>query len=85
MGNSDTYSLASPCVLPVAVALLLPPLVLAAADASKDCWKSPMMSSMCSVPTEIRIRSCVSLVFCSCERGFKKVYLSNTRRKLLLL
>jgi hypothetical protein len=35
----------------------LPPLVLAAAEAAKDCSKSPIMSSMCSVPTEIRMRS----------------------------
>lgn len=28
------------------------------AEALKDCSKSAMMSSMCSVPTEIRMRSC---------------------------
>jgi hypothetical protein len=53
-----TTSFASPSALPVAVACSsFPPLVLAAAADSKDCWKSAKMSSICSVPTEIRIRS----------------------------
>jgi len=58
LGSPGTYNLASPPALPVAVELSAPPVVLAAADASKDCWKSPIISSMCSVPTEIRMRSC---------------------------
>jgi hypothetical protein len=57
--------LASVSALPVAVALSLPPVVFAAAAEVKDCSKSAIMSSMNSVPTEIRMRSyiCQNLVW----------------------
>jgi isochorismate hydrolase len=40
-------------------------LVVEAADALNDCSKSAMISSMCSVPTEMRMRSCEKVVSAS--------------------
>jgi hypothetical protein len=54
-------SLASPSVSPVSLALLGMPFSSGlVADFANDCTKSAMMSSMCSVPTEIRIKSSVT-------------------------
>ena len=46
------------------VSVPLPPLFAFgfAAEALKDCSKSAMMSSMCSVPTDMRMRSFESFV-----------------------
>jgi hypothetical protein len=56
--NLQTTSLAWPSAAPVFVAFSsFPPVVLAATADLKDCSKSSIISSICSVPTEIRIRS----------------------------
>lgn len=53
-------SLASPSVFPVAPAFCGLPPDLAASLAWKLCSKSWMMSSMCSIPTDTRMRSSVT-------------------------
>ena len=50
-GASSVLVSAAPAGLPASS-------VVAAAAAANDCSKSPMISSICSVPTEMRIRSC---------------------------
>ena len=60
------------------------------ADALNDCSKSAMMSSMCSVPTEIRRRSCKNVSVGRENRGKRKQgkeesYIRHSRRCLLFV